>query len=190
MEPTATPRPRRVSFLADAGKSLAGGGTGLFVLPPDLDLVVERGAGRHVRGDAGREPAGDDLDAWPVLLGHAHRALATAVQARIGNGTTDDFLNEPGIALAKRLVEAIARGEAVQDAGSGTEATGYALRFAPASTQRNNAFGYRGASALIERGRPANPNETFDIPIARTEADVDRTLDIADSAFAAPNKAR
>jgi hypothetical protein len=52
------------------------------------------------------------------------------------------------------------------------------------------ALSDRRALAFIGRGLLANPNGTFDIPIAHTEADVDTTLDIADQAFAAPKKVR
>jgi glutamate-1-semialdehyde 2,1-aminomutase len=46
---------RQTELLSLAGKYLAGGGTGLFVLPPELNLVVARGQGSRVWDVAGRE---------------------------------------------------------------------------------------------------------------------------------------
>jgi hypothetical protein len=39
---------RQTILLAAAGKFLAGGGLGLFVLPPELNLVIARGEGSRV----------------------------------------------------------------------------------------------------------------------------------------------
>ena len=97
MEPTPTPLQRQASLLTDAGKYLAGGGTGLFVLPPDLNLIVERGQGSRIWDVAGREYIDYHLSSGPALLGHAHPAIVEAVQARLGKGTTYYFLNEPEI---------------------------------------------------------------------------------------------
>jgi glutamate-1-semialdehyde 2,1-aminomutase len=132
-------------LLADAGRYLAGGGTGLFVIPPELNLVVERGKGCRVWDVAGREYIDYHLSSGPVLLGHAHPAITEAVSARLAKGTTYYFLNEPEITLAKRLVEAIPCGQVVHYAGSGTEATFYSLRIARAFTKRNKVLKFEGA---------------------------------------------
>jgi glutamate-1-semialdehyde 2,1-aminomutase len=145
MEPTAEPLHRQASLLADAGKYLAGGGTGLFVIPPELNLVVERGQGSRVWDVAGREYIDYHLSSGPVLLGHAHPAITEAVTARLPKGTTYYFLNEPAIELAKRLVDAIPCGQVVHYTGSGTEATFYSLRIARAFTQRNKVLKFEGA---------------------------------------------
>jgi glutamate-1-semialdehyde 2,1-aminomutase len=145
MEPTATPLQRQASLLADAGRTLAGGGTGLFVIPPELNLVVERGQGSRVWDVAGREYIDYHLSSGPVLLGHAHPAITEAVTARLPKGTTYYFLNEPEITLAKRLVEAIPCGQVVHYTGSGTEATFYSLRIARAFTKRDKVLKFEGA---------------------------------------------
>jgi glutamate-1-semialdehyde 2,1-aminomutase len=145
MEPTATPLQRQASLLADAGRTLAGGGTGLFVIPPELNLVVERGQGSRVWDVAGREYLDYHLSSGPVLLGHAHPAITEAVTARLPKGTTYYFLNEPEITLAKRLVEAIPCGQVVHYTGSGTEATFYSLRIARAFTKRDKVLKFEGA---------------------------------------------
>ena len=40
-----TPEQHQTELLDEAGKYLAGGGTGLFVLPAELNLIVARGEG-------------------------------------------------------------------------------------------------------------------------------------------------
>lgn len=135
----------QAALLADAAKYLAGGGLGLFQLPPELNLVVARGQGSHLWDMAGREYIDYHLSSGPALLGHAHPAVTAAVAAQLPKGTTFYFLNQPQIALAKRLVEAIPCADEVHYTSSGTEATFYALRIARAFTGRNKVLKFEGA---------------------------------------------
>jgi len=140
-----TPIQHQANLLAAAGRHLAGGGLGLFVLPPELNLVVARGQGSRVWDVAGREYIDYHLSSGPALLGHAHPAITAAVAAQLPKGTTYYFLNEPEILLAQRLVEAIPCADVVHYTGSGTEATFYALRIARAFTGRNKILKFEGA---------------------------------------------
>jgi glutamate-1-semialdehyde 2,1-aminomutase len=142
---TDTPGARQRALLDDAGRYLAGGGLGLFVLPPELNLVVARGEGARVWDVAGREYLDYHLSSGPALLGHAHPEVMAAVAAQLPKGTTYYFLNEPEIALAKRLVEAVPCADVVHYTGSGTEATFYALRIARAYTGRTKVLKFEGA---------------------------------------------
>jgi glutamate-1-semialdehyde 2,1-aminomutase len=136
---------RQQRLLDDAGRYLAGGGTGLFVLPPELNLVVDHGLGSRIVDVAGREYIDYHLGSGPALLGHAHPGVADAVAARLRLGSTYFFLNEPEIELARRLVEAIPCADCVHYTGSGTEATYYALRIARAFTGRTRILKFEGA---------------------------------------------
>jgi glutamate-1-semialdehyde 2,1-aminomutase len=136
---------RQQALLDDAGRYLAGGGLGLFVMPPEHNLVIARGEGARVWDVAGREYLDYHLGSGPALLGHAHPAVTAAVSAQLPRGTTYYFLNEPEIELAKRLVAAIPCAEVVHYTGSGTEATYYALRVARAYTRRSKVLKFEGA---------------------------------------------
>src|SRR5215470_4107558 len=104
---------RQTELLALAGRYLAGGGLGLFVLPPELNLVVARGEGSRVWDVAGREYIDYHLSSGPALLGHAHPAITEAVATQLPKGTTYYFLNEAEIALAQKLVDAIPCADAI-----------------------------------------------------------------------------
>src|SRR6478672_7555883 len=121
--PATSPAARQQQLLADAGRYLAGGGLGLFVIPTDLNLVIARGEGSHIWDVAGREYIDYHMSSGPALLGHAHPAVTAAVSAQLAKGTTFYFLNEPEIALAQRLVDAIPCADVIHYTGSGTEAT-------------------------------------------------------------------
>jgi glutamate-1-semialdehyde 2,1-aminomutase len=140
-----TPAQQQTQLLDDAGKYLAGGGTGLFVLPAELNLIVERGEGSRVWDVAGREYIDYHLSSGPALLGHGHPAITKAVTEQLPRGTTFFFLNEHEIELGRKLVEAIPCGEVVHYTGSGTEATFYALRIARAWTKSNMVLKFEGA---------------------------------------------
>lgn len=145
MDPMKNGGQRQAALLADAGKYLAGGGLGLFQLPPELNLVVARGEGSRVWDVAGKEYIDYHLSSGPALLGHAHPKVVAAAQAQIPLGTTFYFLNEHAIALARRIVDAVPCADEVHFTGSGTEATYYALRIARAHTKRNKVLKFEGA---------------------------------------------
>ena len=86
MQTPQSPLEKQNALLADSSKLLAGGGTGLFVLPPDVNLVVERGEGSHVWDISGREYIDYHLGSGPVLLGHANPAVINAVREQLGKG--------------------------------------------------------------------------------------------------------
>src|SRR5438132_13691219 len=97
---------RHTDLLNRANAYLAGGGLGLFVLPPEVNLVIAEGHGSHVTDVLGRDFIDYHLGSGPALLGHAHPDVTAAVQAQLPRGSTYYFLNEPVIQLAERLVSA------------------------------------------------------------------------------------
>lgn len=135
---------RQGDLLERAGRYLAGGGLGLFVLPPEVNLVIAEGHGSHVTDVGGRDFIDYHLGSGPALLGHAHPEIVEAVQRQVAKGSTYYFLNEPVIRLAERLVEAIPCADQVHFVGSGTEATFFALRVARAATGRSKVLKFEG----------------------------------------------
>ncbi|MGE5618695.1 MAG: aspartate aminotransferase family protein [Sphingomonadaceae bacterium] len=135
---------RQAELLDQAGHYLAGGGLGIFVLPPDVNLVVAYGQGSHLWDVSGREFIDYHLGSGPALLGHAHPAVVEAVSSQLKKGSTYYFLNEHAIKLARRLVDAVPCGEVVHFTGSGTEATFFSLRVARAHTGRTKILKFEG----------------------------------------------
>ncbi len=135
---------RSVELLNSANRYLAGGGLGLFVLPPEVNLVVAEGHGSHVTDVNGRDFIDYHLGSGPALLGHAHPDVVAAVARQLPKGSTYYFLNEPVIRLAERMVEACPCAEQVHFTGSGTEATFFALRVARAATGRDRVLKFEG----------------------------------------------
>ena len=135
---------RQADLLARAGQFLAAGGLGLFVLPPEVNLVIAEGHGSRVTDVSGREFIDYHLGSGPALLGHAHPEIVDAVQRQVAKGSTYYFLNEPAIRLAERMVEAIPCAEQIHFTGSGTEATFFAMRVARAATGRQKILKFEG----------------------------------------------
>jgi glutamate-1-semialdehyde 2,1-aminomutase len=135
---------READLLERAGRYLAGGGLGLFVLPPEVNLVIAEGHGSHITDVSGRDFIDYHLGSGPALLGHAHPEVVEAVQRQVAKGSTYYFLNEPAIRLAERMVGAIPCADQVHFTGSGTEATFFALRVARAATGRQKILKFEG----------------------------------------------
>ena len=135
---------RQADLLERAGRYLAGGGLGLFVLPPEVNLVIAEGRGSHVTTVDGRDFIDYHLGSGPALLGHGHPEIVAAVQRQVPKGSTYYFLNEPVIRLAERMVEAIPCADQVHFTGSGTEATFFAMRLARGATGRSKVLKFEG----------------------------------------------
>ena len=135
---------RQADLVERGGRYLAGGGLGLFVLPPEVNLVVVEGRGGHVIDANGRDFIDYHLGSGPALLGHAHPEIVAAVGRQLSKGSTYYFLNEPVIRLAERLVNAIPCAEQVHFTGSGTEATFFAMRLARGATGRSKILKFEG----------------------------------------------
>ncbi|MBI2320914.1 MAG: aminotransferase class III-fold pyridoxal phosphate-dependent enzyme [Chloroflexi bacterium] len=124
---------------------MPGGSLGTYVQPDDVAFVVAYGRGSKVYDVEGREYIDYILGSGPAVLGHAHPAVVEAVQRQVERGTQFYWLNEPVIALADKMVQAIPCAEMVKFTSSGAEATFYALRLARAFTGRDKIMRFEGS---------------------------------------------
>src|SRR5262249_57129671 len=131
-----------------AERSLAvfpGGSLGEYDLPPELATVLTRGEGATVWDSEGRAFTDFTMGWGSVLLGHAHPAVVAAATTQAALGSNFAYVTEPALALAEDIVAAVACAERVRFCASGTEATAYAVRLAPAVTPPPKILKFGGA---------------------------------------------
>ena len=104
---------------------------------------IERGAGAYLFDVDGREYV-DLVCSWgPMILGHAHPAVVTAVSAALARGTSFGAATPGEVELAAEIV-ARTPAEQVRLVNSGTEATMSALRLARGYTGRSLVVKFAG----------------------------------------------
>lgn len=110
----------------------------------------------------------DYVGSWgPMILGHAHPAVITALTEAISRGTSYGAPTILETQLSKLVNQAVPSMELVRMVNSGTEATMSVLRLARAYTKRNKIVKFIGCyhghhdSLLVKAGSGA---ATFDVP--------------------------
>ncbi|MGG5885777.1 aspartate aminotransferase family protein [Falsiroseomonas sp. HC035] len=165
------------ALIARARRVLPAGSFGNF----PAEIILREGRGGRVWDQAGREYVDFLLGSGPMFLGHGHPEVIAAVQEQLARGTTFFANNEPGIALAEAIVDALPCAEQLRYVGSGTEADLYAMRLARAFRGRDKILkfegGYHGMSdhglmSLAPRHLANFPQAVPDSPgIPRSVAD-------------------
>ncbi len=136
-------------------------------------VFVERGEGPYI-WDADGNRYVDWVCSWgPLILGHAHPAVVTAVADAAGRGTSFGAATEGEVRLAAEVADRFASVEMVRMTSSGTEASMSAIRLARAATGRDPILKFAGAyhghvdgllaeagSGLATAGVPASPGVT------------------------------
>jgi glutamate-1-semialdehyde 2,1-aminomutase len=129
--------------------------------------VIDRAAGARVWDVDGREYV-DFVASWgPMILGHAHPEVVTAIRNAAERGTSYGAPCEAEVELAERVTHAIPSIEKVRFVSSGTEATMSALRLARGATGRAKILKFDGCyhghadSLLVAAGSGV---ATFGIP--------------------------
>ena len=136
------------------------------------NVLIHRGQGSHVWDSQGNELIDYLMGSGPLLLGHAHPAIVTKVQAQVATGTTFFASNEPAIRLAEAIVSAVPCAEQIRFTCTGTEATCYAMRVARAFRGRDQVLkfegGYHGMNeyALMSQA----PVQPLDFPAATADS--------------------
>ncbi|MGH7687680.1 MAG: glutamate-1-semialdehyde 2,1-aminomutase [Candidatus Dormibacteria bacterium] len=120
--------------------------------------VIASGAGAHVVDADGRRYIDHVLAYGPHILGHNPPAVVEALRAQLERGVAFGSTTEVEVALAERIVAAVASIDVVRFVNSGTEAVMSAVRLARAATGRDLivkfAGGYHGHAdvVLVEAG--------------------------------------
>src|ERR671937_1082134 len=87
-------------LLEKARRYLPGGTLGNTRFADDVAFVVKAGQGSKIFDMSGRAYIDYLLGSGPMILGHAHPAVVTAVREYLERGSTYFTLNEPAIHLA------------------------------------------------------------------------------------------
>ena len=126
-----------------------------------MPRVIERASGARVWDVDGNELI-DYVGSWgPMILGHAHPAVVSAIQAAAAHGTSYGAPNAHEVELAELIIDAMPSIERLRFVSSGTEAAMSAVRLARAATGRDGiikmAGGYHGHAdaLLVEAGSGA-----------------------------------
>jgi len=107
-------------------------------------FFVERGRGPYLWDEEGRRYI-DYVQSWgPLILGHGHPAVRSALEAQLARGTSYGTPTEAEVQLAERVVRIVPGVEMLRLVNSGTEATMTALRLARAATGRDRFLKFSG----------------------------------------------
>jgi glutamate-1-semialdehyde 2,1-aminomutase len=131
------------------------------------------GAGPYLTDADGRDYV-DLVSSWgPMILGHAHPEVVSAVQTVAARGLSFGTPTEGEVALAEELVRRVAPVEQVRLVNSGTEATMSAIRLARGVTGRHRVVKFAGCyhghvdallaaagSGVVTLGLPDTPGVT------------------------------
>lgn len=156
-------------LLATAHRVMPGGTFGSFALDTDIDIVIKNGNGSKVYDVNGREYIDCVNGSGPMLLGHSHPEVVSALRQAVEWPSNSYLLNERGIELAELLVSAIPCAEQIKYGVTGSDATLYALRLARAFTGRDKILKFEGGFlggneyALMSM-RPSAPLPDFPTP--------------------------
>jgi glutamate-1-semialdehyde 2,1-aminomutase len=152
-------------------------------------LFIASGVGARITDADGRSYL-DLVNSWgPLIAGHAHPAVVTAIRTALERGTTFGAPCEGEVLLAERVSAAYPAAEQVRFVSSGTEAVMSAIRVARAFTGRDLIVKFAGCyhghadhllvaagSGLATFGKPSSAG----VPRAFTECT--RVLPLDDEA--------
>ena len=139
-------------------------------------LFIERAVGSSVFDADGNEYI-DFVCSWgPMIMGHTHPDIVSAVERAARRGTSFGAPTEAEIVLAEMVVKAVPSIDKVRFVNSGTEATMSAVRLARGYTGRNivvkfngcyhghaDSFLVKAGSGLVTLGIPGSPGVPEDI---------------------------
>jgi len=138
---------RSAAFFQDSQKVIPGGVNSPVRACKAVGIeprFIERAEGCRLF-DADGNAYIDYVGSWgPMILGHRHPAVIQAITEVLGQGISFGAPTELELALANRVVEAVASVEMVRMVNSGTEATMSAIRLARGATGRDLIIKFDG----------------------------------------------
>ncbi|HKV58665.1 MAG TPA: aspartate aminotransferase family protein [Ktedonobacteraceae bacterium] len=128
-----------------ARRSLARGVSSSFraAVKPE-PLFVDYGRGAYLVDADGIQYLDFTLAWGPLILGHSHPAINTAVQAQLARGCTFGAQHALEIRVAERIQAAVPCADLITFSNSGSEAVLVALRLARAYTGRSRILKFEG----------------------------------------------
>jgi len=138
------PRSREEAGLLETALRLIPTGLRSPSASSDHAMIVREARGARVVDCSGNEYIDYLLGSGPLLLGHSHPAVVTAVRDWLQRGTSYLMLSEPAVRLAEEIVTAVPCAEMVTFHSSGSEATFFAMRLARAFRGRDRILKFEG----------------------------------------------
>lgn len=136
--------PEEQRLLETAKRYLPGGTLGNIRFSDDVAFVIKAGKGSKLYDMSGNEYIDYLLGSGPMVLGHAHPAVVSAVREYLERGSTYFTLNEPALELAAEICQAVPCGEKIRFCSTGSEATFFALRVARTFTKKDKILKFEG----------------------------------------------
>ena len=142
--------PSPTELLEKTAKYLPGANTGNMNVGREHPLVIKEGKGSRVWDVNGKEYIDYLMGSGPMVLGHAHPAVVSAVVEAVGKGSTFFATCEDAVLLAEEIVKAVPCAQQVRFTTSGTDACFQCLRIARSFRKRDKILkfegGYHGTS--------------------------------------------
>lgn len=110
----------------------------------DDTIVIDRGEGGHVYDMDGKRYIDYQCGFGPIILGHAHEAVTSAVSAAASEGTTFAMSQKREVEAAEKVMEALTWADGMRFTNTGTEATMHAIRLARGFTGRDIVVKFEG----------------------------------------------
>src|SRR5687768_2830090 len=138
---------RSSQLFADAQRVIPGGVNSpvrAFRGVGGIPRFIDRGEGAYLYDADGNRYIDYVLSWGPLILGHTHPSVVSAVQEQAARGTSFGAPTALETELARLVVDAVPSVEMVRFVSSGTEATMSALRLARAATGRERIIKFEG----------------------------------------------
>jgi glutamate-1-semialdehyde 2,1-aminomutase len=110
----------------------------------DDTIVIDHGEGGHVFDMDGKRYVDFQCGFGPIILGHAHEAVSSAVAKAVGDGTTFAMSQRREVEAAETVMKALSWADGMRFTNTGTEATMHAIRLARGYTGRDVVVKFEG----------------------------------------------